>query len=90
MQFRNGKTMYSTTVLKALAAAGSVTTLIARGVQGGFILYIRVGLDEEPVKTYRGQARVFKRLEAVARYVKEIGLDRFETELSGWEEKGLL
>lgn len=79
--------MLSTSLLKGLASAGSVTTIIARAVPGGFLLFARIGLDVLPVKAYRGQARTFKRLDAVARYVKELGLSRFETELTGWSEE---
>lgn len=76
--------MISTSVLKALAVAGSISKLSARGVPGGFLLFVTVGLEEIPVKAYRGQARVFKRLDAVAKYVKDLGLDTFEVRLDCW------
>lgn len=43
-------------------------------------------MEEAPVRAYRGQARVFKRLDAVARYVKDLGLDRFEVEMAAWHD----
>lgn len=76
--------MFSTSLLKALASTGSVTSMTARAVPGGFVLYVRVGLEEKPVKAYRGKARTFKKLDAVANYVKELGLNRFDTVLSEW------
>lgn len=76
--------MFSTSLLKGLVSAGSVSSMTARAVPGGFLLYVRVGLEEQPVKAYRGQPRTFKKLDAVASYVRELGLSRFETELSGW------
>ncbi len=63
--------MYSTSLLKGLITAGSVSGLVARAIPGGFLLFARVGLDEAPVKAYRGQVRVFKKLDAVAKYVNE-------------------
>lgn len=55
------------------------------------MLWAKVGLEERPLKAYRGQARVFKRLDAVAKYVKELGIDRFEVELCGWAtDEGLI
>jgi hypothetical protein len=78
--------MFSTSVLKGLAAAGSISRLCARGVPSGFLLFVTVGMEEAPVKAYRGQARVFKRLDAVAKYVKELGLDRFEVQVGNWSE----
>lgn len=78
--------MYKTSLLKGLAAAGSISRLTAHGVPGGFLLLVGVGMEEAPVRAYRGQARVFKRLDAVARYVKDLGLDRFEVEMAAWHD----
>ena len=77
--------MYSTSLLKGLAAAGAISAMTARAVPDGFLLIVRVGLDTAPVKAYRGQARIFKKLDAVARYVRELGLVRFEVDLEGAE-----
>lgn len=66
--------------------AGSISKLCARGAPGGFLLFVTVGLEEAPVKAYRGQARLFKRLDAVAEYVKDLGLDRFEVRVDNWSE----
>lgn len=83
--------MYTTSLLKGLATAGSISRLTARGVPGGFVLWAKVGLEDRPLKAYRGQARVFKRLDAVAKYVKDLGIDRFEVELCGWAtDEGLI
>lgn len=82
--------MYSTSLLKGLATAGSISRLAAREVPGGFLLWVRVGLEEGPLRAYRGKARVFKRLDAVATYVKSLGLDRFEVELEPWGTGGRL
>lgn len=82
--------MFSTSLLKGLAAAGAVSKLTARGVDGGYILFAQVGMEESPVKAYRGLPRVFRKLDAVASYVKELGLERFDVDVSRWShQKGL-
>lgn len=80
--------MFSTSLLKGLAAAGSITKITAREVPGGFLLFIRVGLDESLLKAYRGKARVFRRLDAVAKYVKDLGIGHFDVEVVGWNQEG--
>lgn len=91
MQYRKCKNMFSTAVLKKLAEAGSVSKLSAQGIPGGFLLYATVGLQEAAVTAYRGQPRVFKRLDAVAKYARDIGIDRFEVHLKSWStQKSLI
>jgi hypothetical protein len=83
----HAKLMFTTSLLRGLAAAGSISNITARGVPGGFVLVIRVGLNESTLKAYRGKARLFRRLDAAAKYVKDLGLAHFEVEVSGWSDQ---
>lgn len=59
--------------LRALVAAGSVSDLIARRSQAGWVLMVRVGSAEAPLQLQRGGTRQFKSLDAVANVVESIG-----------------
>lgn len=63
--------------------------LVAKGVPGGFVLAMREGLDEQLLEAQRGHARKFRRLEAVASYLKEQGARDFLVELEQWAPKAL-
>lgn len=78
-----------TPVLRQLIRAGKAGTLVAKGVPGGFVLALREGLDEQLLEAQRGHARKFKRLEAVASYLKNLGAQEFAVELDQWSTKSL-
>jgi hypothetical protein len=79
-----------TPVLRQLIRAGKAGTLVAKGVPGGFVLALREGLDEQLLEAQRGHARKFKRLEAVASYLKNLGAQEFAVELDQWSPKATL
>lgn len=81
--------MIDTPVLRQLIRAGKAGTLVAKGVPGGFVLALREGLDEQLLEAQRGHARKFKRLEAVASYLKNLGAQEFAVELDQWSPKSL-
>lgn len=83
--------MITTPVLRQLAAAGATTQLSAKGVPGGFVLAIRVGLEEQLLEAQRGGVRKFRRLDALSRYVRALGLSSFDVQMTGWRDgQGLL
>lgn len=81
--------MLDTPLLRQLLRAGKAGALVAKGVPGGFVLAMREGLDEQLLEAQRGHARKFKRLEAVASYLKEQGARDFVVELEQWGPKAL-
>ena len=81
--------MIDTRLLRQLVHAGKAPTLVAKGVPGGFVLALREGLDEQLLEAQRGHARRFKRLEAVASYLKGLGARGFEVELEQWAQQSL-
>lgn len=68
---------------------GKAGELVAKGVPGGFVLAMREGLDEQLLRAQRGGPRKFKRLEAVASYLHDVGAKRFEVELDQWSNSSL-
>lgn len=81
--------MFDTPLLRQLLRVGKAGSLVAKGVPGGFVLAMRDGLDEQLLEAQRGHARKFKRLEAVASYLKDLGARGFVVELEQWAPKSL-
>lgn len=81
--------MINTAVLRQLVRSGKAGELVAKGVPGGFLLAMKEGLDEQLVEAQRGHARKFKRLEAVASYLHELGARQFTVDLEQWSRKAL-
>lgn len=80
---------FDTAVLRQLVRVGKAGELVAKGVPGGFVLAMRNGLDEQLLRAQRGGARRFKRLEALASYLQDLGAQRFEVELEQWTPSSL-
>lgn len=74
--------MIDTPLLRQLVHTGKAGELVAKVVPGGFVLAMREGAVEQLLKAQRGGPRTFKRLEAVASYLSELGADKFSVELS--------
>jgi hypothetical protein len=81
--------VFDTPLLRQLLRSGKAGALVAKGVPGGFVLAMREGLDEQLLEAQRGHARKFKRLEAVASYLKDLGAKEFAVELEQWAPKSL-
>lgn len=80
---------FDTSVLRQLVRTGKAGELVAKGVPGGFVLAMRDGLDEQLLRAQRGGPRRFKRLEALANYLHNLGARRFEVELGQWSHSSL-
>ncbi len=79
----------NTPLLKQLAALGKTGTLVAKGVPGGFVLVMRDGLDEPLLEAQRGHSRVFRKLDAVASFLRGIGVQSFDVEMQQWVAESL-
>lgn len=79
--------MFDTHLLRQLLRIGKAGALVAKGVPGGFVLAMREGSDEQLLEAQRGHPRKFKRLEAVASYLQELGAKDFSVELEQWVPK---
>lgn len=85
----NQNIVIDTPLLRQLLRVGKAGTLVAKGVPGGFLLAVCDGLDEQLLEAQRGHARKFKRLEAVAAYLKELGGNEFVVQMEHWTAKAL-
>lgn len=81
--------MIDTPILRHLIQAGKANGLAAKGVPGGFILVLREGLEEHVLEAQRGHARKFRRLEAVATYLRKLGAREFTVDLEQWAPQSL-
>lgn len=52
------------------------------GTENAFMIIVRVGSGEKTVVTTRGSVRLFATLDTAAGFVKELGLSRFEVDVS--------
>lgn len=76
----------NTLLLRQLIAAGAVSRVAFRATSGGYILCARVGLGEDILEAQRGGARLFKTLDAAARFIHRLGLALFEVDLSKFSQ----
>lgn len=75
-------------MLKLLAATGKAEGLTVRGVTGGFVLVLREQSGELVLEAKRGHARVFRSLDRLASYLREMGVATVTLELAGWVSRG--
>jgi hypothetical protein len=68
--------------LRTLAEAGVVEQVRITGVPGGFTVVARYGISEKVLRAHRGNPRVFKSLDAAARYAKKLGFSHCVLDLS--------
>lgn len=77
--------------LKTLVEAGAVQYLTARGIPGGYVIVVRVGLNERFVRGQRAKVpRVFKTLDGISGYCRDAGVRRFDVDLAGYSKESLL
>ena len=82
--------LLSTVQFKTLAEAGAIQYAAARGTQGGFVLVVKVGMQEKALSmTQERRPRVFVTLDGLASVAKRYGVRRFDVDLAGYEPKGL-
>lgn len=77
-------------IFEELVAAGAVATVSARGVPGGFVLIAQLEGGERMLKTQRGKTRVFAKLDAVAVFLRDLGMTRFNVDVACWARTGLI
>lgn len=66
--------------LQALVNAGAVKVVSVHGTAGGFT----ISVDDNLIEAKRGHARIFKKLQTAATYLKSHGIDRFTVDLEHW------
>lgn len=78
-----------TTVIKLATArelidAGSVRNAGLIGQPGGYAVLLRYGMQERVIGTKAGTPRIFSRLEAAAKLLRELGIVRFDVDAANY------
>ena len=79
-----------TPLLRQLIGAGKAGELVAKGIPGGFVLVMREGIEEQVLEAQRGHPRVFKRLDTIGGYLRQLGAREFTVDLAYWEAGSLV
>lgn len=83
--------LLDTSRLKTLVDAGAIGGVSARGVPGGFVLSVRVGMREKIIRAVKAKnPRVFSTLPGLANYLTAAGIKRFDIDLTGYTKETLL
>ena len=76
--------------LKMLVDAGAVSYVSARGVPGGFVVAVKVGMGERIVRAQkRTNARIFATMDGIVGYCSAAGIRRIDVDLAGYTKAGL-
>jgi hypothetical protein len=70
--------------LKELSSAGAVRAAHAIATHGGFSVQFTYGLVTRTLQAKRGNPRIFKTLDAAAKTVRGVGLERLDADLANW------
>jgi hypothetical protein len=74
------------TTLEQLIEANAVRSTTVVGVQGGWSVLVRYGMAERRLAAQRGGVRTWRRLDAVAGYLRGLGLAQFEVDAANHED----
>lgn len=73
------------TTLHRLVEAGAVRAALVVGTSGGWALTVKFGLNERPLAAQRSrQIRLFKKLETLVSYLKDVGIAQFDVDASNY------
>lgn len=75
--------------LVCLAEAGAIGHLNVTAQQGGWTIMIRYGEHQRTLVAQRsGKIRVFKRFDTLAAYLKDMGINQFEVDITDYDPEG--
>lgn len=78
------------TSLSHLVEAGAVRAAQVIGQAGGWAIVIKYGMNERPLAAQRsGQVRLFKKLETLVSYLKDLGINRFDVDAGQYDPASL-
>lgn len=73
------------TTLHRLVEVGAVRAAHVVGTPGGWALTVKFGLNERPLAAQRSrQIRLFKKLETLVSYLKDVGIVQFDVDASNF------
>jgi len=60
---------------RALAQAGAIRSVSIEPAPGdGWVVVLRIGMEERPLMSTRKQVRIWKRIDAVVRWLADMGI----------------
>jgi hypothetical protein len=71
-------------VLRELIQASEAVSATVSGRERGFAVIVHLGSSDKLLATSRGVIRLFASLDTACSYVKDLGLERFEVDMSGY------
>ncbi|MFT4247035.1 MAG: hypothetical protein QM581_03220 [Pseudomonas sp.] len=71
---------------RELAAAGSIRDTLLVGQRGGYAVLLKLGGGERALATRDGSLRLFSGLDAAARVLRDLGIDRYQVDATGLAE----
>lgn len=75
--------------LAELVEAGAVRGARAVGQRGGWSLRVRYGAAERTLAAQRSrQVRIFRRMETLVSYLKDLGIERFDVDTADYRVEG--
>ena len=76
--------------LKTLVEAGAVNYVSVRGVPGGFVVVVKIGMTERTLRAQkRTNARVFTTMDGIVGYCTSAGIRRMDVDLAGHSKAAL-
>lgn len=74
----------STKTLRELIEAGGIRSALLVGTSGGVSLKVRYGMAEKSLKLDRGGVRVWRTIDAAAKFCRSLGIANIELDLANW------
>ena len=72
-------------VLRELIQASGTVSASVVGKGSGFAVVVKLGVGEKTLVTSRGQVRLFASLDNAGSFVRDVGISRFEVDMSPYE-----
>jgi hypothetical protein len=72
-------------VLRELIQASAAVSATVSGRERGFAVLVHLGTSDKLLATSKGVVRLFASLDTVCSFVKDLGLERFEVDMSGYQ-----
>ena len=72
-------------VLRELIDAAESVSAVVSGRECGFGVVLHLGTSERTLATSRGEVRLFASLDTASSFMKDVGLERFQVDMSGYQ-----
>jgi len=77
------------TTLARLVEAGAVRATSVIGQRTGWGVIVKYGKTARPLTSKRGHMRLFRKLESVVNYLKQMGIDKFDVDVGAFDVEEL-